>query len=311
MSQSVSRWVTIASCVSLTLLPSPLLAQQSEATPAATPIISEATPSCNAIFEDYPPLVEVRDIQARPWSLADTKFSIEGVVQYIFASEEGEGFELGDDEEYRDLFRTRLGLVYGLPDGDTDVIDIGHYFDPVGVYPGDVVIVGGELVGTSTGETESGRVHVWPFMIADYVREVGATQDGTPTVNCVEATPGATPIVNRADLLSEEEVSAATPTAASSGEGGPLVISGSGSIVTQDFALEAGRYQVTLNLATGCCIQLYIYGPSGSEELLFNQIFSGAGGGTVADIYQVSEPGTYFLNSQLAEGEWTVTFEKR
>ncbi len=289
--------------MSFAILPGALLARQSEATPAATPI-SEATPACAPIFADYPPLPEIRDIQSRPWSLTDTKFSIEGTVVYIFVYEEGQGVELGDEEEYRDLFRTNLGLSFELPDGDTDVMDIGYYFDPVDVYEGDVVIVGGELVGTATGQNSAGNQQVWPFMIADYVREVGTASDGTPTVDCVEATPGATPIVNSA------EASDATPTAASNGEDGPLVIAGSGSIVTDEFALDAGRYQVTLDLVSGCCITLYIYGPSGSEEMLFAQLFSGDGG-TVADIYQVSEPGMYFFNSQNTEADWTVTFEKR
>jgi len=241
---------------------------------------------------------------------ANTKFSIEGIVQYIFVSEEGQGVELCDEEEYRDLFRTNLGLIYELPDGDTDVIDIGYYFDPVGVYEGDVIVVGGELVGTVTGQNEAENQHVWPFMIADYVREDGSTPEGTPTVDCVEASPEATPIENGANDPSNAEESEATPTRTSSGEDGSLVIAGSGSIVTDEFALEPGRYQVTLNLISGCCITLYIYGPSGSEEMLFAQIFSGDGG-TVADIYQVSEPGMYFFNSQNTEADWTVTFEKR
>lgn len=122
----------------------------------------------------------------------------------------------------------------------------------------------------------------------------------------------------RVDALESDEgmsvvtpVSAATPTPVSSGEDGILEISGTGSIVTENFPLEAGRYQVTVDLASGCCISLFIYDPSGNETLLFNEIFSGSSGGTASDIYRVPESGMYFIDSQNTDGEWTVTFEER
>lgn len=263
------------------------------ASPLATPVVQpHATPL--PTIQEYPPLADVRDIQTRPWSLANTKFSIKGVVEYIFVSEEGQGIELGDEEEYRDTFRTRLGISYALPNGDTDVIDIGYHDDPVGVYEDDGVIVGGEIVGTTTGETEAGSPHVWPFMIADYIRQPDP------------AAPGATPPT----LASERQAGAATPPIADGDESGPLVISGTGNIVTEDFPLEAGRYEVTVDLASGCCISLYLYGPSGSEDLLLSETFPGEGG-TAADIYQVPESGMYFLDSQNTDADWTVTFKKR
>lgn len=115
----------------------------------------------------------------------------------------------------------------------------------------------------------------------------------------------------RVDALeSGGNASITTPGPASGGEGGTLVVSGVGSIVTEEFQLDAGRYEVTVDVASGCCIALFIYGPSGSEELLFNEIFPGEGG-TVTDIYQVSEPGVYFIDSQNTDSDWTVTFEKR
>lgn len=107
------------------------------------------------------------------------------------------------------------------------------------------------------------------------------------------------------------DIEVPTPTP-SSEEDGTLEISGSGSIVTEDFPLEAGRYEVTLDLASGCCISLLLFPPSGSEILLFNEIFPGEGG-TATDIFEVSESGMYFLDSQntLGDAEWSVTFEKR
>lgn len=319
MSCNVMLRAVMALCVTLAILPSGLLAQQREATPAATPITDAASP-CTPIFADYPPLEEVRDIQTRPWSLADTKFAIEGVVGFIFVHEEGEGQELGDEEDYRDTFRTNFPLTYDLPNGETDVIVVGYHDDPVGVYEGDAVVVGGQVVGTYTGETEAGNQDVWPFMVADYVREVGTLPGGSP--DCDEATPVATPIVDPVGtVVSDEDAIAATPTDASgveepgvstpsAAEDDSLVISGTGSIVTEEFALEAGRYEVTLNLESGCCITVLFYGPSGSEEMLFAQLFSGDGG-TVVDIYQVTEPGMYFFNTQNTEADWTITFRER
>lgn len=102
---------------------------------------------------------------------------------------------------------------------------------------------------------------------------------------------------------------AATPPPEASGEGGPLVISGTGSIVTEVFPLEAGRYQVTVDLASESGILLTLYGPSGSEDLLFSEIT--LTGGTATVIYQATEPGMYFLESGGTSSAWTVTFEKR
>ena len=307
------RWrrILIASCLWLGLLPLTLLASYGQGTPAAVPVGSEPTDTCAAITEDYPPLSEIRDIQARPWSLAGIKFSIEGIVQYIYVSPEGQGIELGDEEAYRDVFRTRLGIEIDFPDGDTEVIDVGYHEDPVGVYDGDVVVIGGELVGTVTGETEAGNEHVWPFMIADYIRGVGATLDGALPPTCAVASPGATPqAASGATPALEQGVNAETPTTTRSTGSEPLVVAGTGSVVTEDFELEAGRYQVTLDVASGCCITLYIYGSSGSEEMLFSEIFS-SDGGTVEQIYQVEKSGLYFINTQNTESDWTLTFTKR
>ncbi len=95
------------------------------------------------------------------------------------------------------------------------------------------------------------------------------------------------------------------------GGNGPLVISGTGSTVTKDFPLEAGRYEVTVDLASECCISLYLYGPSDSEYLLFSEIFPGDAGGTATDIYQVPESGMYFIDSRGTDADWTVTFQPR
>ncbi len=267
------------------------------ASPIASPMASPmATPASTPIIEeDYPPLADVRDIQARPGSLANIKFSIEGVVRYIFVASEGGGYELGDHEEYRDRFRTNLGLKYALPNGETDVIDIGYHDDPVGVYEGDVVIIGGEIVGTNSGQTESGRQHVWTFMIADYIRHADHASPETmlPT------------------RVSEGQTNSATPSAADGAEDEPLVISGTGNIVTEDFPLKAGRYEVTVDLASGCCISLYLYGPSNLENVLFSESFPGDNGGTVTDIYQVPESGIYFIDSRNTDADWTVTFKRR
>ncbi len=263
------------------------------ASPLAPPVESPLATPLSTMLE-YPPLADVRDIQTRPWSLANTKFSIEGVVGRIGVAEEGSGYELGDDEGYRGQFRATFGFTYTLPNGDTDNIVIGYHHDPVGVYEGDMVIVGGEIVGTTTGQTVSGRQRTWPFMVADYIRHANRTTPGTP------ATP-----------VSEGQTSASTPPTTEGSEGEALVISGTGNIVTEDFPLEAGRYEVTVNLASGCCISLYLFGPSNSEDLLFSEIFQGDTGGTAADIYQVPESGMYFIDSRGTDADWTVTFESR
>lgn len=97
-----------------------------------------------------------------------------------------------------------------------------------------------------------------------------------------------------------------------SNEDGTLEISGTGSAVTDDFSLETGRYEVTLDLATGCCISVFLYAPSGGEALLFNQIFPGDGG-TATVIHEVTEPGMYFIGSEntVGDADWNVTFKKR
>jgi hypothetical protein len=109
----------------------------------------------------------------------------------------------------------------------------------------------------------------------------------------------------------EGDISGAASTPVSGGEGGTLVISGTGAGVTDDFPLEARGYQVTLDLASGCCISLILYGPSGSEEYLFTETFSQNSGGSVSDIFQITESGMYFIDARTTESEWTVTFEPR
>ena len=100
-------------------------------------------------------------------------------------------------------------------------------------------------------------------------------------------------------------------TDASEAGAGEIVISGTGSIVTEDFHLDAGRYEATVTIETGCCIAIFLYGPAG-EELLFNEIFDfDDEGGTATDIYVVPEAGTYFIDSQNTDSPWTVTFKPR
>lgn len=68
-----------------------------------------------------------------------------------------------------------------------------------------------------------------------------------------------------------------------------------------DVQLEAGRYQVTLTLASACCISMFLHSPLG-EELPFNEIFDVEGrGGTVVNTYEVTEAGAHFIDSQKYE----------
>lgn len=112
----------------------------------------------------------------------------------------------------------------------------------------------------------------------------------------------------RLDTLESSGTTTSTPSPAAGSEGGPLVISGTGSTVTEDFPLEAGRYQVTIDLALESGIILTLYGPSGSDALFSEMTVAG---GTATVIYEVRESGTYFIESQATSSDWTVTFERR
>jgi hypothetical protein len=93
---------------------------------------------------------------------------------------------------------------------------------------------------------------------------------------------------------------------------GAVTVNGVGSTISEDFHLDAGRYEVTLTLDSGCCISMFLYGQNGSDDLLFNEIFDfDVGGGTVTNIYQIPTTGAYFLDAQNTDGAWTVTFSPR
>lgn len=113
----------------------------------------------------------------------------------------------------------------------------------------------------------------------------------------------------RLSVLEGDAVPTAQPSPGS-GEG-TVVLSGVGSVVTEDFWLDAGRYEVTVTYESGCCIIVRPYGPSGGEgRSIFNEISSNVGG-QAATIYQASDSGNYFLEVSNNNGPWTLTFKKR
>ncbi len=150
----------------------PSLEIPSAASPiAATPVsmtLSAETP----VAGTYPPLDEVRDLWVRPWTLEGQQFSLTGTVSTIRVAPEGYGYELGDDKDYRDHFRTVLILGVSFPNGGSDVVTLGSHGDLQGIYEDDVVVVAGRWVGTHTSENQLGGEVTHPLIIADHVERV-------------------------------------------------------------------------------------------------------------------------------------------
>jgi hypothetical protein len=94
----------------------------------------------------------------------------------------------------------------------------------------------------------------------------------------------------------------------SEAETGEIVISGTGSSVSEDFQLEAGLYDVT---AAGAPFFLYISGPLGGRTLLLYPLNFDDEDGTASVIYLAPESGTYFIESSNTNAPWTVTFKPR
>ena len=95
--------------------------------------------------------------------------------------------------------------------------------------------------------------------------------------------------------------------------GDAIVVSGVGSVVSEDFQLSAGRYQVTaeVDVVDFDGFAIYIYAPGGEEDLLFNEIIEGTQLFTGSVIFEASGEGTYFVEAQNTGSAWTLTFERR
>jgi hypothetical protein len=137
----------------------------------AGPATPPATPDATA----YPPLDEPRDIWVRPWALTDRPFSIMAEIESIRVAREGYGFTVGDDDAYRDTYRTMIGARISLANGDAEQMLIMIDADVPDVYEGDVITTGGVLVGTETLKNMLGGDVTVPLFVADYVTPESAT----------------------------------------------------------------------------------------------------------------------------------------
>ncbi len=100
-----------------------------------------------------------------------------------------------------------------------------------------------------------------------------------------------------------------TETADQSDTAGSFVVEGTGAVVTDNYRIEAGRYQVQLQVDSGCCIIVDVYGEHGDSDMIAGEIFTGEGG-SASFIYEFSG-GEYFFEVSNTESHWSLTFVPR
>ncbi len=96
------------------------------------------------------------------------------------------------------------------------------------------------------------------------------------------------------------------------GPDGPATVSGNGVMVSEKFALEPGRYRVNATLEIAEQIAGFIvmmYGPSGYEEYLFNELIQTSGTWEGSTVVNVPVSGEYFVEVSNTTAAWTLTFE--
>ena len=89
-------------------------------------------------------------------------------------------------------------------------------------------------------------------------------------------------------------------------------VSGVGVSVSDKFPLQEGRYRVNATLEptsefTG--FSVLVHSPSGTSELLFNELIDGAGLWEGSAVYQATESGDYFAEVSNTDSPWTLVFE--
>lgn len=92
-----------------------------------------------------------------------------------------------------------------------------------------------------------------------------------------------------------------------------LTVEGVGTTVSDKFALEPERYRVDATI-TGISdfsgFIVYLLGPSGTEDLLFNEIIEGGGTWEGSVTTTVVEGGQYFVEVSNTDAAWQLTFSQ-
>lgn len=100
-------------------------------------------------------------------------------------------------------------------------------------------------------------------------------------------------------------------TSASGEAPGMTMVEGAGTAVSEKFVLTPQRYRVDATItgitnATGFIV--YLQGPSGSEDLLFNEFIQNAGTWEGAVTVTVTEGGEYFVEVTNTTAAWRLEF---
>lgn len=106
----------------------------------------------------------------------------------------------------------------------------------------------------------------------------------------------------------EAQLAAPEPVATLSTASGAVTVSGVGVATSDDFVLQAGRYQVTATWSGGDYFIGHLWEPSGDGEYLFNEYQASQ---TATVVYMARESGTYFVEVSNTDGPWEVTFSPR
>lgn len=87
-----------------------------------------------------------------------------------------------------------------------------------------------------------------------------------------------------------------------------ITVSGVGVSTSEDFTLQAGRYQVTATWSGGDYFIGHLWEPSGEGAYLFNEYQASQ---TATVVYMARESGTYFMEVSNTDGPWEITFSPR
>lgn len=98
------------------------------------------------------------------------------------------------------------------------------------------------------------------------------------------------------------------PTAA---QGGSQTVSGTGTMVSDKFHLDQGRYKVSATLevsdqVSGFIVQLN--GPNGAQDSLFNELIQNPQTWTGSTVVTIATAGDYFVDVSNTTAPWTLTF---
>ena len=88
---------------------------------------------------------------------------------------------------------------------------------------------------------------------------------------------------------------------------------GTGTMVSEKFALEPGRYRVSAtleNITQFSGFIVYLHDPSGYKDNLFNESIETSGTWEGSVVVAVSEDGEYFVDVSNTDESWTLEFEQ-